>query len=160
MELKIKTAAMRKAYQEVRDAYSVSADGRFREQTLQRRQVADAAFAEAAAKLTEALEAAQKGARVRKITAEDIMEELMDYENRLNIPKKHMKDITVWIDHNAQAFPNAYKGIPESTIFNARHDGSEWIITQIYRGKCDGTKGGASLPEAAQQAIIKAMAKI
>lgn len=81
-----------------------------------------------------AIAAAQGKARVRTISAIDIATALAEVEYRLNIPKCAMDGIHVTIDINAQNFPNAYKGIPTSTIFRATYKRDHWTLDAIWRG--------------------------
>ena len=74
----------------------------------------------------------QERAKARTISAERILLTLTDVEETLDIPKKAMNGITVTIDDNAQHFPNAYKGIPESTRFTATYKNG-WRVTDICR---------------------------
>lgn len=39
------------------------------------------------------------------------------------------------IDLNAQKFPNAYNGIPESTFFSAVYAKRAWRVTEVWRGR-------------------------
>lgn len=81
-----------------------------------------------------ALTDAQGKARVRTITASDIAVALDEVERRLDISKRAMDGIHVTIDPNAQNFPNAYKGIPTSTIFRATYKRDHWTLDAIWRG--------------------------
>jgi hypothetical protein len=79
------------------------------------------------------LDAVQKRSRVRTINADDICYYLIKIEEKLGIPKTAMEEVTVFVDANAQNFPSAYKGFPESTVFQAIYRNGSWRVTDIYR---------------------------
>ena len=83
--------------------------------------------------LTDALDVVQAKARVRTITARNIVIELRDITDTLDIPKKAMDDITACVDINAQSFPSAYHGVPESTQFKAVYKAGSWRVVDITR---------------------------
>lgn len=85
--------------------------------------------------LTEAVNDAQTRCAARKVSAQMIVESLCDLERYLGISKSAMDGISVTLDLNAQSFPNAYKGIPESTIVSARYKSGAWRITDISRSQ-------------------------
>ncbi len=90
--------------------------------------LSDKGYLSLASKLAEV----QERAKARLISADRILLTLTDVEETLDIPKKDMNGITVTIDDNAQSFPNAYKGIPESTRFTATYKNG-WRVTEICR---------------------------
>ena len=100
------------------------------EQTAERYylMLSDKGYLSLASKLAEV----QERAKARLISAERILLTLTDVEETLGIPKKAMNGISVTIDDNAQRFPNAYKGIPESTQFTAEYKNG-WRVTDICR---------------------------
>lgn len=104
-----------------------------------------------------ALDDVQNKSRVRTISAENIAELCKRVETRLDIPKSALKGVAFTADYNAQAFPNAYKGRPESTHVSALHNGREWIITGIYRADCRRPTVAidVQLTDGAQAAIIR-----
>ena len=75
----------------------------------------------------------QTRAKVRMIDADDVIRHLCAVSDNLNIPKKAMEGITIRADLNAQKFPNAYKGRPESTIFEAEYKAGGWRVTSVVR---------------------------
>ena len=113
-----------------------------------------AQFAAESEALTAAI-AAVEGPRVsvRKIDDKDIIDDLIAINNYLGITKKAMKGTTVHVDHNAQAFPGAYKGTPESTQFTAEFT-SAWFITDISRDTCTRRKYNLQLSETAKEAYL------
>jgi len=84
-------------------------------------------------KLENAIDEAEHRCSVRCISVDDICRYLIAVEQRLNITKKAMNGVTVCIDIHAQNFPNAYKGVPESTYFTAEYRNGSWRITEISR---------------------------
>ena len=96
-----------------------------------------------------------EGPRVsaRKIDVKDIVDDLIAINDYLGITKKAMKGTTVHVDHNAQAFPGAYKGTPESTQFTAEFT-SAWFITDISRDTCTRRKYDLKLSETAKEAYL------
>ena len=111
-------------------------------------------FAAESEKLASVIAEAE-GARVsaRKIDVEDIIDDLIEINDYLDISKKAMKGTTVHVDHNAQTFPNAYKGTPESTQFRAEFT-SAWFITDISRDTCTRRKYNLQLSETAKEAYL------
>ena len=96
----------------------------------------------------------QRRCKVRIITSEDIIKQLIKYETSINISKKALNGTKVTMDINAQSFPSAYKFIPESTKFSAEYINGSWRITDIYRGVCTKTKILATLSDSAKIAVI------
>ena len=94
------------------------------------------AFRDAAdAALQPTLESVQVRARARLISAEEIPMALLGLERALGITKKALHGVSVTMDLNAQQFPGAYKGIPESTIVSAVYKSGSWRITDIRRDR-------------------------
>lgn len=75
----------------------------------------------------------QKRAKVRTIDADSVILHLCAISDNLAIPKKFMEGIKIRADLNAQKFPNAYKGRPESTIFEAEYKAGGWRVTSVAR---------------------------
>ena len=110
----------------------------------------------AAEKLNLAIIEAEKRCTVRCIGVYDICKTLIEIEQRLNITKKSMEGVRIFVDYHAQNFPNAYKYRPESTVFEAVYRKGSWRITDIRRG---GTKRSGhgikiTLTEEAQKAVL------
>ena len=85
------------------------------------------------AKITAALEAVQGKCKVRTIDADDIKNAIEQMERFFGIPKCKLDGLRVDCDVNAQSFPNAYKFVPESTIFSAENRKGKWYIVSIRR---------------------------
>lgn len=92
-------------------------------------------------KLTAAISNAQ-GPRVtaRIITADDVQNAVERIQDRLDtlMARKYQSGITATVDVNAQSFPGAYRGTPESTHFRVVRTASGWFVTGIYRANCLG----------------------
>lgn len=111
-------------------------------------------FETVASKLTEAIETVEGKAVVRKIDAQDIICALMEVNDFLSISKKAMVGTRVRIDCNAQNFPNAYKWVPQSTIFLAEFTKSGWTVTDIYRGTAMRKKVFMLMSDTAKEAYL------
>ena len=115
-----------------------------------------------AAKIQPTLDEVQKGARARTIDFGDMLYALGKVEKTIHgagwhkIPKKALEGTEVVIDCNAQTFPNAYKGIPESTFFSCRYHSGKWQVTAFWRGRTVSPRQGIKikLSESAKAAII------
>lgn len=108
------------------------------------------------AKLEAAIRAAEGKAYARTITAQDVQAACRTAFAHFGITKKALNHCKISVDLNAQSFPNAYRGIPESTIFDAIFSNGKWYITDIRRGRTRSPRNRfwAELTEAAQQEII------
>ena len=86
-----------------------------------------------------AIDAAQERCKARTIYASDIIKSAEKIERRLSglLHKKDWVGLRFSCDPNAQTFPNAYKGTPESTVFIIERRASGWFVSQIRRGFCD-----------------------
>lgn len=85
-----------------------------------------------------ALNPIQAKSRVRTISHLDVANAVLRIEKFLanyNIPKKDWKGLVFNVDCNAQSFPNAYKGIPESTQFVVERGSKDWFITSMSRAR-------------------------
>ena len=109
--------------------------------------------------MTKAIEAAQRNAIVRTITAEGVIKAIETVNNKLGISKLALKGVEVTIDINAQTFPKSYNGIPESTIFTAVHNGIDWYLINVRRSRCRSfnSRYVVILTDEAKQAIINRM---
>lgn len=118
---------------------------------------AQAEFNESAqAALGQVLTETQRRCSARTVTADQVVAKLIDIEDDLKISKKAMDGVTVTMDLNAQSFPSAYKGIPESTIVRARYKSGSWRVTDVYRGNTFRPTVAIRLvlTDAAKQALI------
>ena len=99
----------------------------------------------------------QKLARVRTIRIDDMVK-AFDYINKcFKISNKALEGTSVVVDLNAQDFAKSYKGVPESTIFEAVYKNGNWKITNIYRGrtKTYSKRIECDLSDTAKEAILK-----
>lgn len=80
-------------------------------------------------------EAQPKRIKARTITIRDILDALahLTYWMETFTTATDAVGTEVTIDVNARTFPHAYKGSPESTLFDAKYTSSGWKITRIYR---------------------------
>lgn len=102
------------------------------------------------ARLTQAIaEAEGKRVSVRKISALDIVADLIYLDESLGLTKKSMKGTCVHVNHHARHFPNAYMYKPQSTWFTAEFT-SGWCITNIYRFTCWNNKYHVYLSDSAK----------
>ena len=79
-------------------------------------------------KLEGALKEAQGRATARTIDVERILDVLKYVEKRLGIGKAALKGTKVHFT-GAEKFAKAYRFTPESTHFEAEHNGKTWFVT-------------------------------
>lgn len=72
-------------------------------------------------------------ATARTIDYTDITDALTKIEKRLNIPKKAMTGITVYLDVNAQDMPRAYKYPAYSTQAVIYRTAAAWRLEELNR---------------------------
>lgn len=86
-------------------------------------------------KLSAAIKTAQGRASARTIDAEEIKSEVKRIEIALSriLNKKDWVGAVFNIDINAQSFPGAYNGTPESTHFTLERFASGWFVTDVSR---------------------------
>lgn len=109
------------------------------------------------AKITAALEAVQGKCKVRTIDADGIKTAIAQMEKFFGIPKCKLDGLRVVCDINAQNFPNAYRFVPESTIFSAENRKGKWYIVSIRRAPTYAPARAVQvchMPEAMAEAII------
>lgn len=116
------------------------------------------AYEEARADLKKAIDEIQTKCTARTISSHEVCKALQKIEAELAISKKAMDGISVAVDLNANNFPGTYtkKGIPMSTIFEARYKSGSWRITDIYRAETRRWSKGCTvnLTEEAKAAIV------
>ena len=78
----------------------------------------------------------QKRTSEREIDVNDLFRAISEVENKLGIPKCSMIDTKVYVDMNAQEFPNAYRHTPYSTQFTMRKTAKGWNLIDVKRGIC------------------------
>lgn len=106
-------------------------------------------------KIENAINTAEGKAKTRKITAQNIIDTCKKIEQQLFISKTNLKGVSALVNIHRQQFPNAYKGIPESTYFSVIHDGKNWELKEIYRYRCNNKYCQITLTDEAKTAIIK-----
>ena len=111
-------------------------------------------------KLTEAIEAAERGARERKISPVSVVNEIREVERvlaRANLPKKLWPGTVAWVNINAQTFPHSYRFTPQATVFRARcTKAGAWTVEAIWRDRCTADRVSVELTEEAEAYIAKA----
>ena len=111
-------------------------------------------------RISAALDAVQARARVRTITVDEIYDTCEEIVQKLNIPKTHLSGCRFHCDLNSQDYPNAYRQIPEATIFKVEYKNNKWYLLDVCRTQ-QPKNGGynkqihAILTDAAKAAIIK-----
>lgn len=106
-------------------------------------------------KLWETLYEVQKRSQVRTVDNSDVIDSLNQISDNLAISKKAMDGVTVKIDPNAQKFPSAYKGFPQSTIVHAEYKNGGWRVTKIARERTQTKRFLITLTDEAKEALIK-----
>lgn len=88
-------------------------------------------------KMIDEVQTARITARI--ITAHDVVQAIHGLEDQLRgrLMKKDWKGLKFKIDLNAQKFPNAYKGIPESTVVWVERTAASWKIIRVCRFRTD-----------------------
>lgn len=79
------------------------------------------------------------------------------------LPKKLQNGLEITLNENAQTFPGAYKGIPESTYVKLLKTSSGWFVTEIYRDRCGSQKfqwHNIGTEERREQIFIRTIANI
>lgn len=87
-------------------------------------------------RLARVISEVQGRTKEREIDVNDLFRAISDVEKWLGIPKCSMIDTKVYVDMNAQEFPNAYKYTPYSTQFTMRKTAKGWNLIDIKRGIC------------------------
>jgi len=112
------------------------------------------------------IDTAEKRTRVRKSSAEDILEilneKMIDY-NLSFLPKKALKGMKVTIQQYCCRFPSLYHGTPESTVVELSHNGKNWVLESVYRDSCNKSERNQFLitffPDEAKMLLIDRMCK-
>lgn len=84
------------------------------------------------------LNVVQKRAVVRTVMVSEIIDSVDTVSKKLGgwLYKKDWHGVRVHVDLNAQNFPGAYKGNPESTGFILRRGSNDWFISAVGRKTC------------------------
>ena len=110
-------------------------------------------------KISGAISEVQSKARTRTISVDTITDYCESLANSYRmIPRKALHGSTFSVDPFAQHFPNAYKGIPESTHFELTYSNGNFFLTNLVRGKTksESLTVVANLSEDAQVALLTA----
>lgn len=110
--------------------------------------------------LDEIIRAVQVRAKTRLITVEDVYYRLLNVIKKLGVPKKHLSGCRVYIDDNAQRFPNAYKNKayanPRSTTVCVENVRGAWRVVSVQRADCEkDVIQITNMPEELKSAIIE-----
>lgn len=102
------------------------------------------------------IDTVQKRVRTRTITVTDIIKKCDEVSRRLDISRKALEGVAFYADINAQSFPGAYNGIPESTHFQAAFMGGKWRLIKVYRYPVSAPTMGTKiqLTDAAKIAVL------
>jgi len=108
------------------------------------------------ARIEKEIDLVQARAKTRKINYKDIILAIKIIDAKLNITKKAKEGIRISVALHAERYPNAYRGIPESTQFLLVFKGGKWRLADIYRFSCNRKNTyHTKLPEIAKKAIIE-----
>lgn len=113
-----------------------------------------AEFLEKAQPLNDAIIAAEGKARIRTITADDVVKAVKLFPACVKV-KNRVGCRTLSVDPNAQAFAKSYNGRPESTKFDLVSRPSGWFVERIRRDTCTPSRGRITFTEGAMFDIIK-----
>lgn len=113
-----------------------------------------AEFLEKAQPLNDAIIAAEGKARIRTITADDVVKAVKLFPACVKV-KNSVGCHILSVDPNAQAFAESYNGRPESTKFDLVRRPSGWFVERIRRDTCTPNRGRITFTEGAMVDIIK-----
>ena len=106
-------------------------------------------------KIKDAIDGIQEKARVRKISPDSICQAVEDIRYKLDIPKKYIDGISVWVDPHAGKFPKAYRGTPESTQFEITFFKGKGYLTSVERTDVKKNRYRFILNETVKEKIIQ-----
>lgn len=89
-----------------------------------------------ASKIKAEIDAVQKQCRARTIDVADIISYTDLITQRMGVPLAHLEGCEFRVDTHAQHFPNAYRGMPESTQFTLLYKSRKWRLTGVFREQC------------------------
>ena len=112
-------------------------------------------------KLEGALKEVQGKATARTIDVDRILSVLKYVEKRLGIGKTALKGTKVHFT-GAEKFAKAYRFTPESTHFEAEHNGKTWFVTSITRDTCPQRQDAidVALSDTAKDAVLKSLSRM
>ena len=103
----------------------------------------------------------QARCHIRIVTVGQIYQMLRDVEETLRISKTALDGTTVHCDPFAQRFPQSYRGVPMTTVFQARYSNGSWRLTDICRVRCaPGKRITINLSPSARDAVLARMSFI
>lgn len=112
-------------------------------------------------KLENALQEAQGRATARTLGVEDVLKYLKRVEDRIGVGKTALKGTKVHFT-GAEKFAKAYQYVPESTHFEAVHNGKTWFVTLITRDTCPNRwdKIDVELSDITKDAVLKSLSRM
>lgn len=110
------------------------------------------------ARLQKELDAVQGRCKARTVTVDEIQKVLRHVEDMLGVSKKALAGVEVHYT-GAEQVASAYRFVPESTHFIARHNGSAWTVVDIRRAACPDRVSDTqvTMPEETQKAVIDSL---
>ena len=103
------------------------------------------------------LDRANHLARTRVVDIDDVYGAVAILERKFeDCTEKSKEGLTVHVDLNSQAFPNAYRGVPMSTQFTLVYEKRSWRFVRAERLKCGEYKRyDVTLPDAMREELLK-----
>lgn len=89
-----------------------------------------------AARIQSVLDQVQKRSKVRTIDVYDVYNYVVKFFKTVTVQKSVLEDVRVKINPNAQTFPNAYKYVPEATLFTIQFKGGKMYLCDVQRDTC------------------------
>ena len=130
-----------------------------REEAAAAVQTAFDAYRETCAELSQLIADAEGRAHVRRLTVDDVLDAVGKVPTAIR-KKSLVGCIVKDYDPNAQSFPGAYKGIPDSTKASLIYRPSGWYLTEIRRSRCTADSGRLILTDAAKADILETAARL
>ena len=106
-------------------------------------------------KIEDIINDVQRKARIRKINHDSIINAVEDIQYKLDVPKKYLDQISVWVDPHAGKFPKAYKGVPESTQFEITFLKGKAYLTSVERTDVKKNRYRFILNETVKEKIVE-----
>ena len=103
------------------------------------------------------LDSANHLARTRVVDIDDVYGAVAILERKFeDCTEKSKEGLTVHVDLNSQAFPNAYRGIPMSTHFVLMYEKRSWRFVYAERMRCGVSKRyDVTLTDAMREELLK-----
>ena len=104
------------------------------------------------------LDRANHLAHMRTVDIDDVYNAVAVLERKFkDCSKKSMEGLIVHVDLNSQHFPNAYRGVPMSTLFVLMNAKRSWRFIRAERLRCGESKRYevTYLPEPMREELLK-----